>query len=47
MCKKDVDVLPVDTKDIKAEGVNGFWLRAMLNNPTILAKITEKDRPIL
>jgi nucleosome assembly protein 1-like 1 len=46
-CKKDVDVLPVDTKDIKGEGVSGFWLKAMLNNPTIVKKITEKDRPIL
>jgi nucleosome assembly protein 1-like 1 len=27
--------------------VYGFWLRAMLFNPSITSLITEKDRPIL
>jgi hypothetical protein len=43
---KKVEATGVDVKDIQntPNGVPGFWLKAMLNHPTIGRTIQEKDR---
>lgn len=42
---KDVDV--TDTTHLEGNGIANFWLRAMMNHPSISDRIGKKDRPIL
>lgn len=46
---KKLEITPADVKDIQncPLGVPGFWLKAMLNQPSIARLVQEKDRPIL
>lgn len=46
---KKIEVTPCDVKDIQNTplGVYGFWLKAMLNHPTIARLVQERDRPIM
>ena len=44
-----VEINPVDVKDIQntLSGIPGFWMRAMINHPSIGRQVHEKDRLVL
>ena len=45
---KKIEVEPAEVNSIKyAQGVPGFWLKAMLNHPDIGKNVEERDRPLL